>query len=408
MNREMHVQTAAEVRNISKLSNALKLVFLILTRMKNGSMTVSLPDGRIFLFDQGFPGPSARVDIKDMALANRLLLRGDIGFAEAYMDEQFSTPDLTATLEYCAMNFDSAGSLARGNNIRNAIVKFIDMLTRRNTKNGAKKNILAHYDLGNDFYEKWLDPSMTYSSAIFAETNDMLPAQIEKYDAIARRIEARPDAHILEIGSGWGGFAEHAAKTYGSRVTTVTISDAQHDYARRRIFEAGLAERVNVELRDYREIDGQYDGVASIEMFEAVGESYWPSYFDKIASVLSSGKRAALQIITIDEALFPSYRNRVDFIQKYIFPGGMLPSIPALNKQFERAGLIFEESHMFGQSYAETLKTWAKSFKEAWPDIEKMGFDGPFRNLWEYYLCYCEAGFRTGRTDVGQFVLRKA
>lgn len=401
------IQSSSEARKLSGLPGSMKLAFAMLTRMKKGHLTVALPDGRVFDFEAATKGPHARIDVKDIKIAKRILLKGDIGFAEAYMDDQFSTPDLTAVLEYFAVNFENAGALGKGSTFRNLLAKCVDTLTRRNTHKGAKKNILAHYDLGNEFYAKWLDPSMTYSSALFKNTEDMLPAQTEKYDSIARMIEARPDAHILEIGSGWGGFAEHAAKTYGSRVTTITISDAQHAYASKRIFEAGLAERVKVELRDYRHVEGKYDGVASIEMFEAVGEDYWPGYFSKVASVLDHGKRAALQIITIEDDLFPSYRKRVDFIQKYIFPGGMLPSETALKKEFSSAGLTFESAHMFGQSYAKTLAAWADNFRSAWPSIEAMGFDRPFRNLWEYYLSYCEAGFRTGRTDVGQFVLRK-
>lgn len=407
MTYKQKIESMSEARAVSDVPNSIRLAFAALTKLKKGQLTVSLPDGRVFEFTHTEPGPSAEINVKVPGMAQRVLLRGDIGFAEAYMDDQFETPDLTAVLEYFALNFEHAGPLGRGNKLRNFIAKCLDMITRKNTRRGSKKNILAHYDLGNSFYEKWLDPSMTYSSAIFESTDDMLPAQKQKYDAIARKVGAQPDAHILEIGSGWGGFAEHAAMTYGSRITTVTISDAQHEYASRRIFEAGLAERVSVELRDYREIEGEYDGVASIEMFEAVGEEYWPGYFGKIASVLQSGKRAAFQIITIDDALFEGYKGRVDFIQKYIFPGGMLPSTEALKHQFSRAGLVFEEAQMFGQCYARTLKSWGESFKDAWPDIEKMGFDRAFRNLWEYYLCYCEAGFRTGRTDVGQFVVGK-
>ncbi len=405
---EVYIRTANDVRKIADIPNSIRLAFIALTRTKNGRMKISLPDGRVFVFDQDIPGPDAHIIVKDQAMARRVLMKGDIGFAECYMDDQFETPSLTAVLEYFAVNFEEAGKLGRGSFLGNIVAKAIDAFTRQNTRRGSKKNILAHYDLGNAFYEKWLDPSMTYSSALFDGTRDMLPAQQKKYDSIAQKIGAQPDAHILEIGSGWGGFAEHAAMNYGSRITTITISNAQHEYASRRIFEAGLAERVKVELRDYRDVEGQYDGVASIEMFEAVGESFWPSYFGKLAQVLQSGKRAALQIITIDDGLFDGYRNRVDFIQKYIFPGGMLPSETALKEQFSRAGLVFEGAHMFGQSYADTLKEWGQSFRNAWPEIEQLGFDRPFRNLWEYYLSYCEAGFRTGRTDVGQFVVHKA
>lgn len=402
------VTSSAEVRSIPDIPLSIRLAFLALLKTSKGQLTIELPDQRRFTFDQGITGPSGEIIISDPSMVKRVLSAGDIGFAEAYMDGQFSTPDLTSVLQFFAVNFETAGKLGRGSPLRNLLSKLVDQVTRRNTKKGSKQNILAHYDLGNAFYEKWLDPSMTYSSAIFVDTDDMGPAQKLKYDSIAKKIGARPDDHILEIGSGWGGFAEHAAMHYGSKITTITISDEQHAYASKRIFEAGLAERVKVELRDYRDVDGKFDGVASIEMFEAVGETYWPTYFNKISSVLDHGKRAALQIITIDDSLFESYRKRVDFIQKYIFPGGMLPSEEALNKEFRQAGLQFQEQTMFGDSYAKTLRRWADDFRAQWPQIEQLGFDRTFRNLWEYYLCYCEAGFLTGRTNVGQFVVSKA
>ena len=408
MKTALTVKSAKDVRQIKGLSPSIRIAFLALTKTRIGALTVELPDGRSFRFDQGEPGPTAEFRVLDPRMAGRVLSGGDIGFADAYMDEQFETDDLTSVLEYFAVNFEAAGRLSRGSPIRNAIMRVLNSLLKQNTKNGSKQNILAHYDLGNEFYSLWLDPSMTYSSAIFENQTEMGPAQAQKYDAIAQKIEANPNAHLLEIGSGWGGFAEHAAKTYGSRITTITISDAQHAYASQRIFEAGLNERVKVELRDYRDVEGEYDGIASIEMFEAVGEQFWPGYFNKVSTALKQGKRAALQIITIDDHLFEGYRQRVDFIQKHIFPGGMLPSVSELKDQFTRAGLKFEQAHMFGQSYAKTLNEWAENFRAAWPDIEKLGFDRSFRNLWEYYLCYCEAGFKTGRTDVGQFVVQRA
>ena len=401
------IHSLPDVRSIDRLPASVRIAFMALRSIEKGRLLMTLPDGRHFLFDKGNPGPRAEIVVHDLAMIPRVLAAGDIGFAEAYMDDQFSTPDLTNVLLYFAVNFEKAGRLGRGSALKNAFTFIVNTLTRRNTRRGSKQNILAHYDLGNDFYEKWLDPSMTYSSALYSGTDDMVTAQTQKYDLIARQIGASENAHILEIGSGWGGFAEHAAKTYGSRVRTITISDEQHAYASKRMFEQGLNEKVSVELCDYRDVEGKYDGVASIEMFEAVGEAYWPGYFSKISDSLASGKRAALQIITIDDKLFPSYRKRVDFIQKHIFPGGMLPSETALKEQFDKAGLTYEKSTMFGPDYARTLKKWADDFRAAWPDIERLGFDRKFRNLWEYYLSYCEAGFTTGRTNVGQFVLSK-
>jgi cyclopropane-fatty-acyl-phospholipid synthase len=281
-------------------------------------------------------------------------------------------------------------------------------MLRANTKKGSRRNILAHYDLGNDFYARWLDPTMTYSSALYTSVDQNLEnAQLAKYRSIARNLNLKPGDHVLEIGSGWGGFAEVAAKEYSARVTSITISDAQHAYATKRIADAGLSSQVEIVLRDYRDVRGQFDAVASIEMFEAVGEEYWPSYFGKIAEVLKPGGRAALQIITIDDDYFDLYRKRADFIQHYIFPGGMLPSERRLRQETAAVGLGFEVDAMFGKSYARTLGEWAKRFELAWDDIKGGKFNESFRRLWLYYLAYCEAGFRTGRIDVGQFVLTK-
>ena len=407
MSDVIYMHTNAGIERAARLPTVVRLAFMALRRTRKGRIQIILPDGETYVFDHGIEGPVAEIRVKDLSMVRRVLASGDIGFAEAYMDDQFSTPDLTAVLEFFAVNFEAAGKLGRGSPIRNAVAWVVNAVTRRNTRNGSRQNIHAHYDLGNAFYEKWLDPSMTYSSAIYAGDTDIEKAQERKYSAVAENIGTRPGHHILEIGSGWGGFASHVARTYGANVRTITISEEQYKYASERMFREGLNEKVKVDLIDYRDVDGEYDGVASIEMFEAVGEAYWPSYFSKISSSLSPGARAALQIITIDDALFASYRKRVDFIQKYIFPGGMLPSREALSSQFEKAGLKFEKADMFGQSYATTLRHWADEFRAAWPEIKPLGFDRQFRNLWEYYLCYCEAGFKTGRTDVGQFVVSK-
>lgn len=407
MSSVTEIQTAPDLQKVKGLPASVRIAFMAIKSLQKGRLTVTLPDGRQFLFDKGVPGPSAKINVLDVAMVQRVLSKGDIGFAEAYMDQQFTTPDLTEVLHYFAENFEKAGRLGRGSPIKNAFTFILNALTRQNTRRGSKQNILAHYDLGNAFYEKWLDETMTYSSALYTKTEDLVAAQEEKYDLIARQINASENSHILEIGSGWGGFAEHVAKTYGSKVRTITISNEQHAYASQRMQAAGLNEKVSVELCDYRDVSGKFDGVASIEMFEAVGEAFWPSYFQKVSDSLKSGSRAALQIITIDDELFSSYRKRVDFIQKYIFPGGMLPSPSALKSQFEQAGLRFEKATMFGQNYAKTLREWSDNFRHAWPDIEPLGFDRKFRNLWEYYLSYCEVGFRTGRTDVGQFVITK-
>ncbi|WP_300378943.1 cyclopropane-fatty-acyl-phospholipid synthase family protein [Henriciella sp.] len=401
----------ASVSNLRTLQNvpaSFRLAGLILLRAESGSLRFDLPDGRSVLFDQGQPGPSAVVEVHQYGFAKRALAGGDIGFAESYMDGEWSTPDLTAVLEFFSANFEAAGKLAVGGSLVKAINN-VRHFFNRNSKAGARRNIMAHYDLGNDFYSAWLDETMTYSSALFDRPNMSLEqGQTAKYQQIAETLGAGPDSHILEIGCGWGGFAEHVARSCGSKVTCLTISEAQRAYAMERVARAGLADRVEVRLEDYRDHEGQYDGVASIEMFEAVGEAYWPSYFDKVHNSLKDGGRAVLQIITIDDDLFRRYRKRADFIQRYIFPGGMLPSENALKSSFSGAGLSYKGVHYFGQDYARTLKLWAERFEEAWHHIQTLDFDERFRRLWRFYLSYCEAGFRNERINVGQFQLAKA
>ncbi|MEL6569158.1 MAG: cyclopropane-fatty-acyl-phospholipid synthase family protein [Pseudomonadota bacterium] len=393
--------------NLKGVPAVFRVGGMALLRAKRGNISFELPDGRQVRFDHGQDGPSAEVVVHDYEFVRRALAGGDVGFAEAYMDGQWSTPDLTAVLEFFSENFEAAGQLAVGGWVIKVLNRLRHVLNR-NSKAQAKRNIMAHYDLGNDFYEAWLDPSMTYSSGMFASENTSLEqSQAAKYEGIVERLQAGPDSSLLEIGCGWGGFAEYAAKQRGAKVTCLTISEAQAEYARNRIFEAGLSERVEIRLQDYRDHSGAYDGVASIEMFEAVGESYWPSYFAKISDVLKSGGRAALQIITIRDELFEGYRNRADFIQRYIFPGGMLPSELKLKEQFDMAGLRYDGTHYFGQDYARTLKEWSHRFNSAWPAIEPLGFDDAFRRMWNFYLSYCEAGFRNGRINVGQFAIAK-
>jgi cyclopropane-fatty-acyl-phospholipid synthase len=398
---------STDLHKLDRMPASLRLAVLLITRLKKGRLDMVLPDGRTLRFSGPEPGPQAEIIVHDLTFARPVLDKGDIGFAESFMDQKFDTPDLAAVLQYFNANWEDAGKLAIGNSIARFFIGLRHAL-RANTKKGSKRNILAHYDLGNDFYARWLDPTMTYSSAIFSSKEQSLEdAQLAKYRSIARNLKLKPGDHVLEIGSGWGGFAEVAAKEYGARVTSITISDAQYAWATKRIADAGLADKVEIVMRDYRDVEGQFDAVASIEMFEAVGEEYWPSYFGKIAHVLKPGGRAALQIITIQDKYFEGYRKRADFIQHYIFPGGMLPSEKRLREETERAGLAFAVDAMFGQSYARTLNEWAKRFELAWDGIKGGKFDESFRRLWLYYLAYCEAGFRTGRIDVGQFVLTK-
>jgi len=403
----IEIKGPRDLRNLDRMPASLGFTAMVLARFKRGRLDMSLPDGRTLRFIGKELGPAAEMIVHDKTFARAVAARGDIGFAEVFMDGKFDTPDLPTLLEYFNDNWEDLGTLAIGNTIAQFITNLRHVL-RSNTKKGSKRNILAHYDLGNDFYSAWLDPTMTYSSAIFsAPDQTMVEGQLAKYRAIARNLQLKPGDSVLEIGSGWGGFAEVAAREFGARVTSITISDAQHDYAAKRMKDAGLEGQVEILMKDYRDLSGQYDAVASIEMFEAVGEEYWPGYFSKIAEVLRPGGRAALQIITIDEKYFDEYRRRADFIQHYIFPGGMLPSPARLKEESERAGLQFAADQMFGKSYARTLDEWAKRFDAAWDRIKGGKFDEQFRRLWLYYLGYCSAGFRTGRINVGQFVLTK-
>jgi cyclopropane-fatty-acyl-phospholipid synthase len=384
------------------------LLCLLASNWTYGRLTVHLPNGETHQLDGPQPGPAAIFDIKDYRFARRVLTSGDIGFAEAYMAGEFESPNLAALLESFAHNYDHIKRLFDGNPLVRAI-NWMSHKQRRNSRSGSKKNIHAHYDLGNAFYASWLDGTMTYSSARFTRSDMTLDAaQREKYASLARLIELRAGQSVLEIGCGWGGFAEFTAKEVGARVTAVTISREQHDFARQRMFNAGLAERADIQLIDYRDVQGRFDRVASIEMFEAVGQEYWPAYFGKIHDVLEPGGRAGLQIITIEDALFDDYNRRTDFIQKYIFPGGMLPSEARLKPVIDRAGLGWSSIERFGQDYADTLKLWDERFQAAWGDIRRMGgFDERFRRLWRFYLAYCEAGFRSARTDVIQLALTR-
>jgi cyclopropane-fatty-acyl-phospholipid synthase len=373
-----------------------------------GSMTFVLPSGREIPIQGREPGPAARVIIRDFRFMRRVMAAGDIGFAEGFMAGEWDTPDLTALLASASLNFERLRQVFNGNPLMR-VVNFFNHLMHSNTREGAKRNIHAHYDLGNAFYGRWLDASMTYSSARFEHPGQSLSeGQRAKYAALARTIGLQTDQSVLEIGCGWGGFAEYAAGEVGARVTGVTISREQYDFARERLFRQGLADKADIRLIDYRDVQGQFDRVASIEMFEAVGERYWPAYFGKIRDVLSPGGRAGLQIITIRDELFEAYRSRADFIQKYVFPGGMLISEARLRQETERVGLSWDDIARFGQDYARTLAEWARRFQATWPEITPLGFDERFRRLWLFYLSYCEAGFATGRTNVVQLGLAKA
>lgn len=385
-----------------------RLVCNFASRIKYGALTFVLPGGRALKFiGEEETSSEGVIIVKDYAFARRGILGGDIGFFEAFADDLWDSPDIADCLYIFARNVDYVREAFFGSPWTAWIDKVRHALNK-NTKSGARRNIMAHYDLGNAFYEKWLDPTMTYSSALFPSPSaDLAVAQTNKYKALAERIDARPGERILEIGSGWGGFAEYAAKTIGAKVTGVTISKAQHEYAQSRIFREGLNEKVEFRLQDYRDVEGSFDKVASIEMFEAVGREYWPAYFKKIFEVLKPGGVAGLQIITIADRLYDRYARSVDFIRRYVFPGGMLASPSVLKDQIERAGLIWKQADSFGQDYAHTLREWRRRFLAAWDDIGPMGFDARFKKLWRFYLGYCEAGFRAATTDVHQIAVAR-
>ena len=384
------------------------LLRLLAANWTFGRLTVRLPGGASHLIEGSRPGPAAILEIRDYRFAGRVLASGDIGFAEGYMAGEWDTPHLAGLLEALARNGDQIHRLMVGNQLMKG-VHWLTHRMNRNSRSGSRKNIHAHYDIGNAFYAAWLDPTMTYSSARFTRAGQALEAaQREKYAALARAMDLQSGQSVLEIGCGWGGFAEFAAREIGARVTGITISQQQYDFARQRMFNAGLSDRVDIRLIDYRDVEGRFDRVASIEMFEAVGEEYWPAYFGKTHDVLAPGGRAGLQIITIEDAAFDSYRRRTDFIQKYIFPGGMLPSEAALKPVVAAADLAWGAVERFGHDYAETLRLWDERFQAAWDDIRRIGaFDERFRRLWRFYLAYCEAGFRSGRTDVIQLALSR-
>lgn len=392
---------------LSDLPRMVRLALGFGSRLRRGTLDVTLPDGRTVRLGGAEPGPAAAMTITSYSFASRLLNGGDIGIAEAYLNGEWDTPDLTEFLYLFCVNHDLIQAMLADNPLMR-IVQTVRHWFNRNTRRQARRNIYAHYDLGNAFYSAWLDPSMTYSSALFEDdTPDLTTAQHNKYRRLAEAIDLRPGQKLLEIGCGWGGFAEYAAKTYDAHVVGLTISQQQCDFARKRIEAAGLSDKVDIRFQDYRDERGQYDRIVSIEMIEAVGEQFWPKYFSQLRDRLLPGGLAGIQAITIQDRFFQTYRREVDFIQRYVFPGGMLPSPQILKSLGERFGVPVIREHIFGQDYAKTLATWRTNFRAAWPNLTPMGFDDRFRRLWEYYLAYCEAGFRSGNIDVRQVVFAK-
>lgn len=378
------------------LAPETRSVLRLLENLQEGMLELCLPDGAALSFGNNVPGVTLQVN--DEAMFGRVLARGDIGFAEAYLDGQWDAPDLAGLLTLLAKNRDGLARAIYGN-WRGLLAARLRHLFNRNSRAGSKRNIMAHYDLGNDFYRAWLDATMSYSAALFSADSDTLEAaQGAKYRRILDRLQARPGERILEIGCGWGGFAA-MANQLGLRLTGLTLSPAQLEWARQR------APGADLRLQDYRGTREKYDHIVSIEMFEAVGERWWPSYFATVARALRPGGRAVIQTITIRDDLFAAYRKGTDFIQQHVFPGGMLPSKGEFRRQAERQGLEVRDAFAFGGDYARTLALWREAFEANWPRIAALGFDESFRRLWRFYLAYCEAGFRAGSIDVVQFEL---
>ncbi|MCB2130191.1 MAG: class I SAM-dependent methyltransferase [Rhodobacteraceae bacterium] len=382
-------------------------VFRIARGTQNGRLDFVLQDGRRFRIKGTSAGPVAEIRVHDDDIFARLIREGDLGFCEAYLEGGWSSPDLQAFMDFIHTDNQAVYDGFPGMRLVRAYERMRHLL-RSNSRRQARRNIAYHYDLGNDFYAKWLDQSMTYSSALFRTGQESLEvAQRQKYAAMVDGMAVAPGDHVLEIGCGWGGFAEYAAAERGLRVTGLTISQAQLDFARARMERLGLSDRVELRLQDYRDERGSYDGIASIEMFEAVGEKYWPVYFDTLRERLKPGRNATLQIITLQEKRFEIYRKSVDFIQKYIFPGGMLPSSSALRAEIQNAGLRLVGSFEFGESYSQTLRRWSHVFNDRWDEIAPMGFDTRFQRMWNFYLTSCAGAFHGGNCDVTQITVTR-
>ena len=386
------------------LPAAARMILRLLEKLQYGALRLRTPDGRILLY--GDASHPVTLDLHNWHLCSAVLRSGDIGFAETFIAGDWRTDNLPGLIELMIRNRAHIESLIYGNWWGSLLYK-VRHLLNRNSRAGSKKNIHAHYDIGNAFYQLWLDPSMTYSSALFSEGASLEQAQGAKYRRIASQLQLQPGQHVLEIGCGWGGFAETAARDNGAHVTGLTLSTEQLAYARQRLQDAGLAGQADLQLRDYRDSAGQYDAIASIEMFEAVGQRYWPGYFECVARNLKPGGRACIQTIVIADELFQRYSKSTDFIQQYIFPGGMLPSPLEFRRAAEAQGLRVEDAFSFGLDYAETLRQWRASFLAQRTALEKQGFDGRFLLTWEFYLAYCEAAFQAHNTDVMQFTLIK-
>ncbi len=403
---------SAETVDLSRLNlpSSVRFVLKLLRKINVGSLTLRLPDGQQIVFGQPYDTreqvPHANLALNNWKVFGAVAKSGDIGFAEGYMNQDWTTPDLAALLKLFVANREQLESAVYGSWLGQLGYR-IKHWFNRNTKAQARKNIHAHYDLGNAFYELWLDPSMTYSCALFSEPHLTLEqAQYQKYRRALSELRLHQASRLLEIGFGWGGMAQ-VATAAGHQVTGLTLSTEQLKWSKTRLGKLGLAHRADFRLQDYREVDEQFDAIVSIEMFEAVGQAYWNDYFTCLQRNLKPGGYACIQSITIAEALFERYQSGTDFIQQYIFPGGMLPTVEAFESLARSHGLEVIQTYRFGQDYAETLKRWRERFMGQLESVYKLGFDSRFVRTWEFYLAYCEAAFTYHNTDVVQFTLRK-
>ena len=387
---------------INKISDTI--VYNTLKNIKHGYLEIINFEGDVLKFGDLKEDLKVKIIIKHPGLNYKLIRYGSIGLAESYMQGYFQTDNLTNLIELTARNINLIYKFSGVLDF--PIINFIKNKIIKNTKKRSKKNIAKHYDLGNDFFSLWLDETLTYSSAIFENENQLLSeAQNNKYQKLINLIKPKDNSKVLEIGCGWGGFAEYFGKKYNAKLDCITISKKQYDFAKERIHKAGLNEKVNIEIKDYRDLQNKYDSIVSIEMIEAVGQNYLQNYFNIIKNNISDKGNVAIQAITIDDSLFDRYKNKQDFIQKYIFPGGFLPSKKSLYKYADDNGLKFNEYNSYAKHYSDTLIIWRKEFNKKWDLIKNQGFDLNFKKMWEFYLSYCEAGFKSKNIDLIQFSL---
>ena len=397
----------ASAGGAARASFGARLISRLVPRLDFGQLHLTLPNGDSVSIASRAPGPHATVALRRWRALRRLVMGGDIGFGEAYIAGDWTSPDLVGVVRLAARNATTMERAISGWRLGRAIER-LRHLGRANSRRGSRRNIMAHYDLGNDFYFRWLDGAMQYSAALYAEAFDTLEtAQQHKLARISELLRLAGGESVLEIGCGWGGLAERLASRHGACVTALTLSPAQRAWASRLAVASGLAARIDVRLQDYRDVEGTFDRIVSVEMLEAVGEAWWPTYFRVLRERLKPGGHAVIQVITIDDERFEAYRRTPDFIQKHVFPGGLLPSPSTLKGQIAQAGLTLARSETFGFSYAKTLAEWRARFLAHWPEIRRQGFDERFRRLWTYYLCYCEAGFLEAALDVGLYVIER-